>query len=70
MNQELSHELELVMRSYLKYLLEREVKSVTWLDTLKGQMKQAEPGQEATSDKADKQSPNHMSLLSNKDNLY
>jgi len=25
-----------VMRDYLKYLLEREVKSVAWLDTLKG----------------------------------
>ncbi len=34
---ELSRELEGVMRDYLKYLLEREVKSVTWLDTLKGQ---------------------------------
>ncbi len=70
MNPELSHELEAVIRSYIKYLLERDVKSVTWLDTLKGQMKQTEPGQEATSDKADEQSPNHMSLLSNKDNLY
>jgi len=36
-NPELSRELEGVMRDYLKYLLEREVKSVAWLDTLKGQ---------------------------------
>ncbi|MFC1991947.1 DNA repair protein RecO [Chloroflexota bacterium] len=33
---ELSRELEGVMRNYLRYLLEREVKSVAWLDTLKG----------------------------------
>jgi len=36
-NRELSHELETVMRDYLKYLLEREVKSAAWLDTLKGE---------------------------------
>ena len=36
MNRELSQELEALMRAHLKYLLEREVKSVTWLDTLKG----------------------------------
>jgi len=36
-NPELSRELEGVMRDYLKYLLEREVKSVAWLDTLRGQ---------------------------------
>ena len=35
MNQELSDELEGVMRNYLKYLLEREVKSAAWLDTLR-----------------------------------
>ena len=35
-NPELSRELEGVMRAYLRYLLEREVKSVAWLDTLKG----------------------------------
>ncbi len=34
-NRELSHEIEGVMRGYLKYLLEREVKSAAWLDTLK-----------------------------------
>ena len=32
---ELSHQLEMVMRDYLKYLLEREVKSAAWLDTLR-----------------------------------
>ncbi len=36
-NQPLSRELEGVMRDYLKYLLEREVKSAAWLDTLKGE---------------------------------
>jgi DNA repair protein RecO (recombination protein O) len=37
MNPELSHELETVMRDYFKYLLEREVKSAAWLDTLREQ---------------------------------
>jgi len=37
---ELSQELEGVMRNYLKYLLEREVKSVAWLDTLREQTRQ------------------------------
>ncbi len=32
---ELSRELEKIMSSYLKYLLEREVKSAAWLDTLR-----------------------------------
>ncbi len=35
-NRELARELEAVMRDYLKYLLEREIKSAAWLDTLKG----------------------------------
>lgn len=39
-NPELSQELEGVMRNYLKYLLEREVKSVAWLDTLREQTRQ------------------------------
>ena len=39
-NLELSHELEAVIRNYLRYLLEREVKSVAWLDTLRDQAKQ------------------------------
>ena len=34
-NQELSRELERLMRNYLSYLLEREVKSAAWLDTLR-----------------------------------
>jgi DNA repair protein RecO (recombination protein O) len=37
---ELSQELEGVMRNYLKYILEREVKSATWLDSLRGQARQ------------------------------
>ncbi len=36
-NPELSRELEGVMRTYLRYLLEREVKSAAWLDTLKSE---------------------------------
>jgi len=36
-NAQLSHELESIMRDYLKYLLERDVKSAAWLDTLKEQ---------------------------------
>jgi len=31
------HELEMVMRNYLRYLLEREIKSAAWLDTLREQ---------------------------------
>ena len=34
---QLSHELEGVIRDYLKYLLEREIKSAAWLDTLREQ---------------------------------
>jgi DNA repair protein RecO (recombination protein O) len=41
LSQELENELEGLMRSYLGYLLEREVKSVAWLDSLR---EQALPG--------------------------
>jgi len=34
---ELSHQLEAVIRNYIRYLLERDVKSAAWLDTLKTQ---------------------------------
>jgi len=34
---ELAHELEKVMSGYLKYLLEKEVKSAAWLETLREQ---------------------------------
>ena len=37
----LSDELESITRSYLKYLLEREVKSANWLDELKEQIKKS-----------------------------
>ena len=37
MNPRLSQELEATIRDYLKYLLEREVKSAAWLDTLREQ---------------------------------
>jgi len=36
LNRELSGELEGITRDYIKYLLEREVKSVAWLNTLRG----------------------------------
>ena len=39
LNTELSRQLEAVMRGYIKYLLEREVKSTAWLDRLREQMK-------------------------------
>ncbi len=42
-NPQLSHEIEQVMRDYLKYLLEREIKSVSWLDTLREQTKEPAP---------------------------
>jgi len=34
---ELSHQLEVVIRNYIRYLLERDIKSAAWLDTLKAQ---------------------------------
>ena len=37
---ELSHELDEVLSHYLEYLLEREVKSAAWLDTLREQIKE------------------------------
>jgi DNA repair protein RecO (recombination protein O) len=41
LNPKLSHELNMVMRDYLKYLLEREVKSAAWLDALSEQTNNA-----------------------------
>ncbi len=46
MNPQLSRELEMVMRNYLKYLLEREVKSAAWLDTLREQTRQTATSEE------------------------
>jgi DNA repair protein RecO (recombination protein O) len=37
LNSELSHQLEVVIRNYIRYLLERDVKSAAWLDNLKAQ---------------------------------
>ncbi len=34
-NTELSHELEQILREYIGYILERQVRSVSWLDKLK-----------------------------------
>jgi DNA repair protein RecO (recombination protein O) len=39
-NPELSQEMKAVLASYVRYLLEREVKSATWLDTLRHQIGQ------------------------------
>jgi DNA repair protein RecO (recombination protein O) len=39
-NSGLAQELEVVIRHYLRYILEREVKSASWLDTLRDQLKQ------------------------------
>jgi len=47
MNPELSREIEEVIRDYLKYLLEREVKSATWLDTLREQTRETTFSQES-----------------------
>ena len=44
----LARELETVTRHYLNYLLEREVKTVAWLDTLREQMKQSTTKHEVT----------------------
>jgi len=46
MNSALSHELDEVMSHYLEYLLEREVKSAAWLDTLREQIKETALNQE------------------------
>jgi DNA repair protein RecO (recombination protein O) len=37
-SQELSQELKAALASYIRYLLEREVKSATWMDTLRDQI--------------------------------
>jgi len=62
-NTRLSHELEMVMRNYLKYLLEREVKSIAWLDNLRQQIKQTTPEQEVVLDTHDEPSQNEMALF-------
>jgi len=41
---ELSRELEKALSGYLRYFLEREVKSAAWLDTLREETKQPAPG--------------------------
>jgi DNA repair protein RecO (recombination protein O) len=37
---ELSQELKAALSSYIRYLLEREIKSATWMDTLRDQLSQ------------------------------
>ncbi len=39
-NPQLSQELEEVLRHYVKYLLEQEIKSTAWMDTLREQSKE------------------------------
>jgi DNA repair protein RecO (recombination protein O) len=43
LNAQLSREMETILRSYLKHLLERDLKSVGWLDTLREQKVQFAP---------------------------
>ncbi len=43
LNAQLPRELETIMRSYLKHLLERDLKSADWLDTLREQKEQLAP---------------------------
>jgi DNA repair protein RecO (recombination protein O) len=43
-NQELSIELKNLLANYIRYILERDVKSAAWLDTLQDQIAGAEPG--------------------------
>jgi DNA repair protein RecO (recombination protein O) len=38
MSVDISHDVEQVLRRYIRYILEREVKSVSWLDNLKREM--------------------------------
>jgi DNA repair protein RecO (recombination protein O) len=45
-DRELSSELQTVMRSHIKYLLERDVKSVDWLNTLRMQTRETDAGQQ------------------------
>lgn len=40
-SQEISQELKAVLASYIRYILEREIKSATWMDALRGQISQA-----------------------------
>ena len=47
MNPKLCQEIEGVIRNYLKYLLEREIKSASWLDTLRQQTKEITFSQES-----------------------
>ena len=45
MNPELSRGLEGIIRRYIKHLLEREIRSVAWLDSLRGQVEETAPRQ-------------------------
>jgi len=63
MNTKLSHELEMIMRNYIKYLLEREVKSITWLDNLREQIKQTAPEQKDAPNEQDKLYQNETALM-------
>ncbi len=49
---QLAREIEAITRHYLKYLLERDVKSVAWLDTLRQQLRKPEPRPAATPETA------------------
>ncbi len=45
LNREISCELESITRHYLRYLLERELKSIAWLDTLRREVGNNTPDQ-------------------------
>lgn len=42
-NPELAQELKMTLTAYIRYVLEREVKSATWLDDLRDQLNQQKP---------------------------
>jgi DNA repair protein RecO (recombination protein O) len=42
---ELGQELKSALTAYIRYVLEREVKSATWLDDLRDQLNQSRPGE-------------------------
>ncbi len=47
MDRPLAHEVEMLMRDYLRYILEREVKSTAWLDALREPNTNQEGSEEA-----------------------
>jgi hypothetical protein len=48
-NVDLALELEELMREYIRYVLERQIKSTAWMDILKGQPQTELPAENTTS---------------------